>query len=75
MLVLASHIAENEWIIWLNIIFNALEFVLLCVVMWVLVHWAKRMVEFTDLMNEVTLEERKLRSRLEEWDGLMGNEE
>lgn len=58
------------------LVFNVVEAVLLVTVVIVLLLWAKKVVAFMDLMDELTREERRLKARMEEWntDGLMESE-
>lgn len=75
MNLFALHIESNDWLLWVNIALNALEMIVLLVVIWVLLHWVKRMVDFMDLMSLYGEEESKMKSRLEEWDNLMGDKD
>lgn len=60
-------LVSNHKMLWLTIILGVIEAMVLIAVVAVLVHWAEKMVQFTDLMNELAREEKMFKSRVEEW--------
>lgn len=60
-------ITQENWIDWVNLVLNVVEGIVLFLVLIVLLRWAKHMVEFMELMDEVKVEEKFLKSRTQEW--------
>lgn len=58
---------SNHKMLWVTIILVIIEAMVLIAVIAVLIHWAAKMVQFTDLMNELAREEKMFKSRVEEW--------
>lgn len=56
---------SNDWLVWISVLLGGIEGIVLLMIIIVLLRWAKRMVQFMELMEA---QEQDLRLRLaEEW--------